>query len=181
MNDTKDEIIHLAAILVKSVGYNSFSYADISKQLNIKNAAIHYYFPSKSDLGVEIIRLNLQRFKQKVESWRELDYKQQYIQYITMHNDFVDRQWMCVVGSMAPLFDTLPINMQQELQKLTNVILSFLTDLLTEGKNAGVFVFEESPLQKAYMIHSALLSALLMNKVLQNDIYKQIQEVLLNI
>ena len=58
MNDTRSEIIRLGSELIRSIGYNSFSYADISKALNIKNAAIHYYFPSKSDLGVEIIREN---------------------------------------------------------------------------------------------------------------------------
>ena len=52
MNDTRNEIIRLGSELIRSIGYNSFSYADISKALNIKNAAIHYYFPSKSDLGV---------------------------------------------------------------------------------------------------------------------------------
>ena len=55
MNDTRSEIIRLGSELIRSIGYNSFSYADISKALNIKNAAIHYYFPSKSDLGVEKI------------------------------------------------------------------------------------------------------------------------------
>ncbi|MBB4046226.1 AcrR family transcriptional regulator [Bacteroides reticulotermitis] len=39
----------MADELIKTIGYNAFSYADISKQLNIKNAAIHYYFPTKSD------------------------------------------------------------------------------------------------------------------------------------
>ncbi|MDR3047168.1 MAG: TetR/AcrR family transcriptional regulator, partial [Bacteroidales bacterium] len=52
MNDTRSEIISIANELIKSIGYNAFSYADISKKLNIKNAAIHYYFPAKADLGV---------------------------------------------------------------------------------------------------------------------------------
>ena len=59
MNDTRNEIIRIGNELVRSVGYNAFSYADIAKALNIKNAAIHYYFPSKSDLGVEIIERKL--------------------------------------------------------------------------------------------------------------------------
>ena len=67
MNDTRSEIIRLGSELIRSIGYNSFSYADISKALNIKNAAIHYYFPSKSDLGVEIIRKNLNAFNELIE------------------------------------------------------------------------------------------------------------------
>jgi len=69
MNDTRSEIIRLGSELIRSIGYNSFSYADISKALNIKNAAIHYYFPSKSDLGVEIIRENLNAFNELTKAW----------------------------------------------------------------------------------------------------------------
>ena len=73
MNDTRSEIIRLGSELIRSIGYNSFSYADISKALNIKNAAIHYYFPSKSDLGVEIIRRNLNAFNELTKTWESLD------------------------------------------------------------------------------------------------------------
>ena len=51
MNDTRSEIIRMADELIKTIGYNAFSYADISKQLNIKNAAIHKYIPAKSVLS----------------------------------------------------------------------------------------------------------------------------------
>ena len=72
MNDTRSEIIRLGSELIRSVGYNSFSYADISKALNIKNAAIHYYFPSKSDLGVEIIKRNLNAFNELTKNMGRL-------------------------------------------------------------------------------------------------------------
>lgn len=43
------------------------------------------------------------------------------------------------------------------------------------------FSFNEQPQIKAYMVHSALLSSLQMNKVLRNDVYKSIQAGLLSI
>jgi AcrR family transcriptional regulator len=181
MNDTRSEIISIANELIKSIGYNAFSYADISKKLNIKNAAIHYYFPAKADLGVEVIKRNLFTFLERIDSWKDLDYRQQYKNYITMHDGFIQRHWTCIVGSLSPSYDTLPPNMQNELQKLVNTILDWLTDLLTKGKESNVFSFTETPRTKAYMVHSALLSALLMNKVLKNDVYPSIQTGLLNI
>ena len=181
MNDTRSEIIRIANELIRSVGYNAFSYADISKQLNVKNAAIHYYFPAKSDLGIAVIKENQSLFLEKTKSWSKLDYRKQYKKYITMHDSFIETHWTCIVGSLAPSFDTLPENMQKELQKLVNTILDWLTDLLTKGKESGVFDFKETPRVKAYITHSALLSSLQMNKVLRNDIYKSIQEGLLNI
>lgn len=181
MNDTRSEIIRLAGELIRSIGYNSFSYADISKKLDIKNAAIHYYFPSKSDLGVEVINENLTAFNNLIEKWKNKDYRQQLTNYIHMHDSFIKRSWVCVVGSLAPSYDTLPENMQKELEKLVNTILEWLTNLLDKGRENHVFSFTESPRTKAFMIHSALLSSLQMNKVLRNDAYKSIQEGLLNI
>jgi AcrR family transcriptional regulator len=181
MNDTRSEIVRLAGELIRSIGYNAFSYADISQKLNIKNAAIHYYFPAKSDLGVEVIRRNLEAFNERIEAWKSLDYRQQLVKYITMHDSFIKKHWVCVVGSLSPSFDTLPENMQKELQHLINTILAWLTDLLTKGRDSKVFSFYETPRTKAFIIHSALLSSLQMNKVLRNDVYKSIQEGLLNI
>lgn len=181
MKDTRSEIIRLANELIRSVGYNAFSYADISKQLNIKNAAIHYYFPAKSDLGIAVVKESRELFLEMIEYWSKLDYKQQYKKYITMHDSFIKTHWTCIVGSLAPSFDTLPENMQKELQKLVNTILDWLADLLEKGKESGAFDFKETPKVRANMTHSALLSSLQMNKVLRNDIYKSIQEGLLNL
>ena len=181
MNDTRNEIIRLASELIRSMGYNAFSYTDISQKLYIKNAAIHYYFPSKSDLGVEVIKRNLSAFNDNIEAWKNLDYREQLKKYLTMHDSFIKNYWVCIVGSLAPSYDTLPENMQKELQYLINTILTWLSSLLDKGRKANAFTFTESPRTKAFIIHSALLSALQMNKVLRNDVYKSIQEGLMNI
>lgn len=86
-----------------------------------------------------------------------------------------------LVGALSPSFDTLPENMQKKLRELVNLILKWLTDLLEVGLQTKVFSFNEQPQIKAYMVHSALLSSLQMNKVLRNDVYKSIQAGLLSI
>mgnify|MGYP001620026154 CR=1 FL=1 len=52
--DRKAEIIGLADQLVKSVGYEGFSYADLSAKLGITKASIHHHFPHKEDLGAAL-------------------------------------------------------------------------------------------------------------------------------
>lgn len=98
-----------------------------------------------------------------------------------MHDGFIKTRWTCIVGSLAPAFDTLPENMQKELQSLVRTILDWLTDLLSKGKESKAFDFDETPRVKASLIHSALLSSLQMNKVLRNDIYRSVQEGLLSL
>jgi TetR/AcrR family transcriptional repressor of nem operon len=60
--DTKEEIIRIGKELIKLYGYNAFSYADISKQLNMKNAAVHYHFRGKEDLLAGILENYIQDY-----------------------------------------------------------------------------------------------------------------------
>lgn len=182
MNDTRNEIIRIGSELIRSVGYNAFSYADIAKTLGIKNAAIHYYFPSKSDLGVEIIKRNIDAFNELVRSWETLSYKQQYYNYIHMHDGFIDNHWVCIVGALAPAYDTLPENMQQKLSTLINIILGWLTKLLDMGQKSKDFYFSGEPKVKALMVHSTLLSALQISRVLRDrKVYEDMQQGVLDI
>ena len=60
---TKRKILDLAESLLQQRGYNAFSYHHLSSELGIKNAAIHYHFPSKEGLGIKIIERTHDRFK----------------------------------------------------------------------------------------------------------------------
>lgn len=176
MKDTRSHIIRLADELIRSKGYNAFSYADISKELNIKNAAIHYYFPSKSDLGAAVIDHTTERFKETIAAWEALPYETQLHQYTCMHNKTRENRWVCLMGALSPVHDTLSPEMQQKLKEMAESILQWLTGLLEKGKADGRFHFTETPKAKAYCIQSSLLASLLLNKVLQNDVCQVIQQ-----
>jgi len=45
-----EDILSCTRSLILAGGYDGFSYADISKVIGIRNASIHYHFPSKADL-----------------------------------------------------------------------------------------------------------------------------------
>ena len=77
-----------------------------------------------------------------------------------MHDNFINNHWVCIVGALAPAYDTLPENMQQKLTMLINNILNWLTNLLDMGQKSKDFSFSCSPKVKALMVHSTLLSAL---------------------
>lgn len=176
MKTTRSKIVRIAEELIRTKGYNAFSYADISKLVNVKSATIHYYFPSKSDLGVEIIKNNLSNFKGMVSAWEGLPYDKQYVSYISYYYQGRDDDWVCIMGALSPVADTLSEDMQSELKKLASTIMEWFTNLLDNGKKAGVLNYPESPKTKAYLIQSSLLASLLFNKVLKNDSIRIIQE-----
>src|ERR671924_812754 len=63
--NTKRAIMDLAETFIQEKGFNGFSYAHIAKELNVKNAAIHYHFPSKEDLAGAVI----QRYRDRFQLW----------------------------------------------------------------------------------------------------------------
>lgn len=179
MRDTRNEIVRIADELIRSKGYNAFSYTDISALLQIKNAAIHYYFPSKSDLGVEVIKNTIDSFQKVTASWHNLSYEKQLENWVTAYEGSKDKHWVCIMGALSPAYDTLSDDMKMELERMGNRIIEWLNSLLERGKDAGAFNFPETPKTKAYLIQSSLLASLLLNKVLRNDAYEIIQEGIL--
>ncbi|MGH1556865.1 TetR/AcrR family transcriptional regulator [Caulobacter segnis] len=55
-NDTRETIPTAAQATVQAKGYNALSFRELAKAVGIKSASIHYYFPTKGDLGAELAR-----------------------------------------------------------------------------------------------------------------------------
>jgi len=53
--DTRTQILDIAEQLARQRGFSGFSYRDISQPLGIRNAAVHYHFPTKADLGIALL------------------------------------------------------------------------------------------------------------------------------
>ncbi|MCC9043120.1 TetR/AcrR family transcriptional regulator [Myroides sp. M-43] len=181
MKDTKTDIVNIADELIRTKGYNAFSYTDISTRLNIKNASIHYHFPTKSDLGVEVIKSTIGQFKVVTGAWNKMDSYTQFKKFVTMHDKTNKKHWLCLMGALSSSVDTLSDDMKKELKKMANTILDYLTDLLAKGKEEGVFSFDTDAKTKAYLVQSSLLASLLLDNVMGDKTYKIIQNGVLEI
>nr|CAD6437670.1 TetR/AcrR family transcriptional regulator [Rhizobium sp. Q54] len=60
---TRDKILTCSEDLLRRRGYSDFSYADVVKHVGIGKASIHHHFPTKEDLGVEVVAEYLERFQ----------------------------------------------------------------------------------------------------------------------
>jgi len=61
--DTRKLILDTAEELLLTRSFSAFSYSNIASALGVKNAAIHYHFPSKTDLGVALVARFRRRFQ----------------------------------------------------------------------------------------------------------------------
>jgi TetR/AcrR family transcriptional repressor of nem operon len=165
--DTKVEILDLAENLLLDRGFNGFSYANISSVLKIKNAAIHYYFPAKADLGVAIIQRTRERFANWIQNQRmavkppaeKLEaFFRSYLRFLEAG------QQVCLGGALETDFKTLPPEMQIETQKFASDILVWMEAVLEDGRKENYFSFPGEARDQAILILSSLQGALQMTR-----------------
>ena len=148
-------------------GFNGFSYADISSALGVKNAAIHYYFPTKSDLGVAVIQRAKERFTDwtRGERMATRSAAEKLEAFFRLYLKFMEAgQQVCLGGALETDFKTLPAEMQVETQKFAFTFLVWMEGVLKEGREKRIFSFPGEAKDQAILILSSLQGALQMTR-----------------
>ncbi len=152
MSGKRSAILDLGEMLIRTRGYHAFSYHDISGPLAIRNAAVHYHFPTKADLGAAIIDRNMAQFGELTASWSHYPAGEQFRLFTQIYLASRQQGWVCLMGALSPAWDTLPGPMQAKLRQMGEEILDWLTGCRDKGKAAGVFGFGEPTRQKAQLV-----------------------------
>lgn len=178
--DTREEILNCAEELLQRRGYNAFSYQHIAVQLGIRNAAIHYHFPGKEDLGVALV----QRYRQRFRDWceqanREQDAWKRISDYFQTYVDFLESQGkVCPGGALGSEFESVPEPMQQEGRLLAREIFEWLVETLEYGREQGTLHYPGEPRHKAVEVAAALQGGLQIARMAGAERFHQILEQL---
>lgn len=173
--DTKTQILDLAENLLQLRGYVGFSYNDISTALEVKNAAIHYHYPSKNDLGLALVQRYRDRFRRWFAEQHQPDAtpRDKLEWYLAMTCKYVDQGFkICPAGILEADFNVLPADMQAETQALVREALEWFSAVLEEGLACGDFRFSGPPRDKAIVILAALQGALQMARALGAEVFQ---------
>jgi AcrR family transcriptional regulator len=167
--NTQRAILDLAESLLQDKGFNGFSYAHIATELGVKNAAVHYHFPTKEDLAVAVVRRYRDRFKLWVNNARvkDLSPREKLDWFFDIYTDTrADHGKVCLAGSLETEFNSIPDSLREQTQALTRELLAWLKSTLDEGREAGAFHFNGDSADKAALILSSLQGALQMARAL---------------
>ena len=169
IENSKRTIMNMAEALLQDKGFNGFSYAHIASELGVKNAAIHYHFPSKETLGCAVVK----RYRDRFQLWinnarvREVSPEKKLDWFFSIYSDMrADKGKVCLVGSMEAEFNSIPEGLQAEVEALHRELLQWLESTLGEGREAGVFRFNGESAHKAALILSSVQGALQMARAL---------------
>jgi TetR/AcrR family transcriptional regulator, transcriptional repressor for nem operon len=160
--DTGEEILNAAEDLLQRRGYNAFSYHHIAVQLGVRNAAIHYHFPAKEDLGVALVKRYQERFRAWSDkangtacAWMRLQ------AYFQTYLDFLQADCKCCPGGvLGTEFHAIPETMREHARALARDIHDWLIRTLEAGREQKVLTFAGRAEDKAVEIGAALQGGL---------------------
>lgn len=158
---TRAKILKVAEEMLRSRSFNSFSYQDISDQVGIRKASIHYHFPTKEDLGLAL----LERFAGDVKEWAKQlegkDPKAQLEAYFQITLSIIpSADQICVYGVLGTEFWTLPPAMQEAFKRFQGRRDRWLVKILSEGRAQGVFKENGTAEDQASLIAAAVQGGL---------------------
>jgi TetR/AcrR family transcriptional repressor of nem operon len=161
--DTATQILDVAERLAQVRGFNAFSYADISAELKITNAALHYHFAGKSDLGEALITRYASRFGEALQAIdaRLPEAADRLDAYAELYATVLRDERMCLCGMLAAEYLTLPVAMQRAIVDFFSENEVWLTAVLELGREQGTLGFEGSDAEVARTIISTLEGAML--------------------
>ena len=160
--DTGEAILNCAEELLQRRGYNAFSYHHIAVQLGVRNAAIHYHFPAKEDLGVALVRRYQERFRDWARNADGIDNAWARLQaYFQTYLDFLEADCKCCPGGvLGTEFHAIPEAMREQARQLAKDIHEWITRTLEAGREQRSLEFSGRAEDKAVEIGAALQGGL---------------------
>ncbi|MEW5847539.1 MAG: TetR/AcrR family transcriptional regulator [Myxococcota bacterium] len=159
--DTREEILKTASNMLQLRGFNGFSYGHIAEVLGVKAAAVHYHFPSKTDLGLALIARYRERYGRWMKDAQGLSARERLEGYITIYSRFLQEgAKACPAGVLQAEYQAIPEEMQRETRRMVQEIHRWLTDVLEDGRRKSEFAFNGDGSDKATVVMATLQGAL---------------------
>lgn len=169
-----DNILDIAETLIQTQGYNAFSFRDIAAEIGIKTSSIHYYFPTKAELGKVVVARHIDALQAELDQVLENDaicYKKKIHLFLDsiFSKTYASNRKMCLGGMLASDVLTLPEAIQFEVRVFFKRIEKWLEQLLIQGKAKGDFHFSGAPKNEAEFILALLEGSLLLARLFQDE------------
>lgn len=168
--DTRTKILDVAQDLIQRVGVNAMSYRDISEAVGIRNAGVHYHFPTKDAL----ISALLERYSAYVlglldrilASPEPAETKlRRYFALFETTLSSGDRDKACLGGMLGAENESLDSSLTEQVANFYRANESRLAAILSEGQRSGEFKFAGDADTMAVLVFSTLQGGMLLSRV----------------
>lgn len=167
--DTKAALRELAEQMVRQGGYNSMSFADLAKQVGIRTASVHYHYPTKVDLGVDLMeRYHEAFFTNLSEQTSKLETsKKRLIAYGALFESTLAKDGgLCLCGMLATELPGLDPALKGPVERFFRENVDWIARELVRGKDREEFDLPRPARQVAASIFSALEGAMIVARTM---------------
>lgn len=169
----RNRLLDAAQRLVQTRGHNGFSFRDLSREVGIRTASIHYHFATKTDLAVALVR----RYREAIgEAMADIAVQKSSLNErldatVRLYTDTLNNESrICVGAALAGEYLSLPREVQNELQRLIIDGERWIARFLTEGHARGEIPKDCEPRALARLWYAALQGALLISRAASPEI-----------
>lgn len=166
--ETKEQIIEAGNNLLIERGFNAFSYKHISEKINIKSSSIHYHFPTKTDLGIAIIKKHLDALENTIEKNKNKSPIEKIDKLFLYYKRLAYNDKVCIVGAMSSDIKTLEEPLRLELLSFSNAVVRWTSTILQEGIEQNIFKPLANIDLNAKLLISNLMSLVQISRI-END------------
>lgn len=162
---TATQILRIAETLLRTRGYNAFSYADIAKVVGISTASIHYHFPSKADLVNNLVARYACAVEGRLEaiSQSQSSGRRRLEAYVALFRETLgDAESLCPCLMLAAEAGSIPDVVRGRVEAFVGLNEAWIVEVLLEARAAGELTFAGSPTCEARAIASTIQGAALL-------------------
>jgi len=176
-----DTIRSTAHKLMVDRGYAAFSYADIAAAIGIRNASIHYHYPTKAALAVAVLTKHRERLTTALELLDD-EIKDPVMRiggYVGHWELCINNHTMtfCVAALLGAEMPSLPEEVQVEVKRHFALLSQWIEKTLKAGEKAGLMRLQEKPSTEAEILMAVVHGAMLLARATQQDsVYKTATE-----
>jgi TetR/AcrR family transcriptional repressor of nem operon len=178
---TYNKIIGAADKYIQKNGFSGFSYTDLAQEIGIKKASIHYYFPSKMDLGIAYCQFKLEALDDFEKSIKNIKSARDIIsKYCKFFEICAENKEMCGIHAMLTDCSLYSDELKDKVTVLINAELKILENIFEVLlKENSVKLSYMLPSELAIIVNSTVKGSLLINRVSEKNTYNTAVESLI--
>jgi TetR/AcrR family transcriptional repressor of nem operon len=129
VNDRRQDILQHASSLLRTRGFNAFSHRDLAERTGVKSSSIHYYFPTKQDVGIALIQQYREDLAMTLQSLNNLPVSDRLANFVApfVETAQTGHQW-CLAGMLASDFNSLDEPLRIEVRRFFDLAEHWLAD-----------------------------------------------------
>ncbi|MEM6993645.1 MAG: TetR family transcriptional regulator [Myxococcota bacterium] len=175
--DTKDALRESAGLMIRRGGFNAMSFADLAQQVGIRTASVHYHYPTKRDLGVDVMLRYHEAFFETLD--RQTSRVEAAPRRLKAYGALFERALLeggglCLGGMFATELPGLDPALKAPVERFFTANVEWISRELLRGKDRGELTLPRPARQIAASLFSAVQGAMIVARTLENP--KHIRE-----